>query len=420
MSITIHVLIAIIVFILAETAGLWILNTQLTIPASRMVAANWVYQCSVFAFIVTILYVPYNALIIAHERMNVFAYVSMLEVILKLLITLLVLWMGFDKLKFYALLILMVASIIGIIYTVYCRLKFDESKYRYFWNKELFGNMSGFAGWNLLGVFAGIAYGQGINILLNIYFGPIVNAARGVAYQVQGAINGFVTNFQVAVNPPITKSYATGDTAYMYSLIFSASKYSYYLLLILSLPILLETEYVLRLWLKTVPDYTVIFTRLVLIDVLICSLSGSLQTMAQASGNIKRYQVVVSGILLLNLPFSYLLLKLGMAPQSTFIVSIIASLIALVARLIILRIIVSFPVKSFISAVIYRAIAVSLTAVIVPFWVSARHTGSFMHLVLVIFISVISVLTAVWMLGITQPEKIFLKVSLKRLSAKIK
>jgi O-antigen/teichoic acid export membrane protein len=408
MSITIHSLIAIIVLILSETVGLWFLNTQLNIPVVRMIAANWVYQFSIFAFIITVLNVPYNAAIIAHERMNVYAYVSIIEVILKLAIVFMLVWFGFDKLKFYALLVFTVSLVIRIIYTLYCKRKFEECRYNFFWDKKLFQHMGSFASWNLLGVFAGIAYGQGVNILLNIFFGPVVNAARAIAFQVQGAVNGFVTNFQVAINPPITKSYSIGDKQYMYRLVFSASRYSFYLLLLLSMPVLIETKFILNLWLKTVPDYTIIFTRLALLDVLIYSLSGSLQTMVQATGKVKKYQLVVSGILLLNLPVSYFLLLSGFSPQSTFIVSIFISLIALIGRLVILKIIENFPVGSFFSAVLFRTIAVFFVAAIFPVFISTQISNSSKQFVLVLIFSILSVMASVYFLGITKSEKIFL------------
>lgn len=419
MGITIHILIALIVLILSETAGLWLLNAKLNIPSVRISAANWVYQCSIFSAIITILYAPYIAAIIAHEKMNVFAIVSLIEVVLKLFITILVALLGFDKLKFYAVLVFFVSLAIGIIYALYCKSKFAECTIRVFWDKNLFKEMSSFARWNLLGVFAGITYGQGVNLLLNVFFGPTINAARGVAYQVQGAVNAFITNFQVAVNPQITISFAKGDYQYMHSLIFSASKYSFYLLFILSLPLLLETEFILKLWLKTVPEYTTIFTLLVLIDILVCSLSGPLQTTAQASGNVKLYQIVVSGILLLNLPVSFILLKLGFAPQATFIVSIMASFVALFARLIILKMIMSFPVKNFITSVLYRVTAVFIIGSIIPYYISVQSTPSIMHFLLVAILSVISIACTIWILGINQTEKVFLKSSLNALLKKI-
>ena len=420
MSITIHALIAIAILILSESIGLWFLNTQLNIPAARMNAANWVYQFSIFAFIITVLNVPYNATIIAHERMSVYAYVSIIEVLLKLFIVFILVWFGLDKLKLYAVLVFSVSLIILIIYNIYCKQKFEECKYHFIWDRQLFQHMSSFANWNLLGVFAGIAYNQGVNLLLNVFFGPTVNAARGIAYQVQGAVNGFVTNFQVAVNPPITKSYAIGDKQYMYSLVFSSSKYSFYLLLFLSLPVLIETKYILELWLKTVPDYTIIFTRLVLLDILICSLSGSLQTMVQATGKVKKYQLVVSGILLMNLPVSYILLRLGFLPQVTFIVSIFISFLALLGRLIVLKIIENFPVKSFLKDVIWKVIAVFFIAAVFPVFISTQILFPTKQFFLVLMSSVLSVIGSVYFLGITKSEKIYWRKNLLKFISKNK
>ena len=374
-----------------------------------MEAANWVYQFSVLSFILSILNVPYNASIIAHEKMKIYAFINILEVFLKLLIVYILLLFNFDKLIFYSILIFLVTTIIRVFDSIYCKKYFPECKYRFVWDKKLFKEMSSFASWNLLGVFAGIAYSQGVNILLNIFFGPVVNAARGIAFQVQGAVNGFVTNFQLAVNPPITKSLATGDKKYMYSLIFSTSKYSFYLLLILSLPVLIETEFILRIWLKNVPDYTVIFTRLVLLDILICSLSGSLQIMAQATGKVKIYQLVISGILLLNLPFSFFLLKFGYAPQVTFVVSIIFSFIALLARLIVLKTIASFPVNDFIKAVLLPVVIVLLTASVIPYYLSTQLTVSSNRFILAFISSLLSTLSFIWIFGINREEKTYIK-----------
>ena len=413
-SVTIHTIIAVIVLVLAESVGLWILNYKLNIPLGRMEAANWVYQFSVLSSILTILNVPYNASIIAHEKMNVYAFVSILEVLLKLFIVFVLLWFKFDKLIFYSILIFLVTTIIRIFDSFYCKKYFAECTYRFIWDKTIFKEMSSFASWNLFGVFAGIAYMQGVNILLNVFFGPAVNAARGIAYQVQGAVNGFVSNFQLAVNPPITKSFASGDNSYMYSLIFNASKYSFYFLLLLSLPVMVETEFLLRLWLNNVPDYTITFTRLVLFDVLICSLSGSLQTMAQATGKVKTYQLVISGILLLNLPFSYLLLKLGFAPQATFVVSIVSSLAALLARLIVLKIIASFPVKDFITIVLLPVGIVFLTASLIPYYLSTQFPDSLKQFIIIFISSLLSTLCFVWLLGMNKEEKTYLKAFLHK------
>ena len=329
MSVNIHVIIALAIFILAETIGLWFLNTKLVIPAERLYAANWVYQFSILSFMVTILSVPYNAIIIANERMKVYAYVSIIEVILKLIILYILVWFGFDKLKLYAILVFFVSAIIWLIYKTYCNSNFSESKYQYYWDKPLFSTLMNYAGWNLFGNLAVVTMVQGINIMLNLFFGPIVNAARGIAYQVNGAVNSFVINFQMAMNPQIVKSYASGDLKYMHKIIFQGAKYSFFLLFILSLPILLETELILKIWLKNVPEHTIIFTRLAIINVLIDSISGPLMTAAQATGNIKKYQAIVGGLLLLILPISYLFLIMGYPPEITLYISISISIIAL-------------------------------------------------------------------------------------------
>jgi O-antigen/teichoic acid export membrane protein len=419
MSLLIHTLIACLVLILAETIGLWFLNTQLNISNARLNAANTVYQFTILSFIITILYVPFNAILIAHEKMKVFAFISILEVVFKLLIVFTLIFWGFDKLKTYALLVFFVSLLIGVIYSIYGLLNFEECKFRLLWEKKLFKEMSSFANWNLLGVFAGLTCNQGVNILLNIFFGSVVNAARGVAYQVQGAVNSFVTNFQLAVNPQIIKSYSIRDKQYMNLLIFRASKYSFFLLLVLSLPLLIETEFILKMWLKTVPEFTVIFTKLILIDILICSISGPLQTLAQATGNISKYQTIVSGILLMNLPLSYIFLKLGNLPETTFLISIFCSTIAFVARLFILNELEPFPLKDFLLTVVVKILLVSFSAVFI-FWIFSFYIDKEkQHIFFVVILSTISILLSIWILGINKSEKGFIKSSIVKFIPKL-
>lgn len=412
MSITIHILIAIGVLILSETIGLWLLNTHLNIPNERMNAANWAYQFSIFSFLISIIYAPFTAALISHEKFNVFAYINIIEVILKLLIAFIITWFGSEKLILYSALIFIVTIIVGILSVNYSHKNFNECKFAFLWNKELLGKISSFASWNLLGVIAGITSNQGVNLILNMFFGPTINAARGIAFQIHGAVNSLVTNFQLAVNPPLIKSYASGDKPFMHSLIFSTSKYSFFILFAISLPLLLETEYLLGLWLKVVPEYSIIFTQLVIIDILICSLSGSLQTTAQASGNIKLYQTAVSGILLLNLPSSYIFLKFGFPPDSTFVVSIVASILALFTRLIILKKIIAFPVGKFLQSVIYRVLSVFFIASIIPYYLSSQLSRSIENIVFILLLSVLSVLTAVWIIGLNGEEKMIVKKKL--------
>jgi len=409
MSVNIHAVIAIAIFILAETIGLWFLNAKLNIPEGRMEAANWVYQFSVLSFMLTVMGVPYNATIIAHERMNVYAWVSIIEVVLKLAIVFALVWFGVDKLKLYAVLVLGVTIVTWTIYRFYCKQHFAESKYRFAWDRSLFKTLMNYAGWNLFGNTAAVAYNQGINIMLNIFFGPVINASRGIAYQVNGAVSGFVSNFQMSMNPQIVKSYAANDIKYMHQIIFQGAKFSFFLLLILSLPILLETEIILKTWLKIVPEYTVIFTRLAIINVLIDCVSGPLMTAAQASGRIKKYQAIVGGLLLLILPISYLFLKLGFPPQSTLFVSISISVIALFARLIIISPLVNLSIITFVRSVILRVLLVAGVSVIFPLIVKQSIGNEFLQFFIVCISSVLSVVLSIYWLGLRVEEQLFMK-----------
>ncbi len=413
MSVNIHAIIAIAVLILSETIGLWFLNNQLVIPHDRLIAANWVYQFSILSFIVTIISVPYNATIIARERMNVFAYISIIEVSLKLLIVFMLNWFGFDKLKLYAVLIFLVTFITKLIYYIYCRKNYHESKYFFFWDKKLYKTLMSYAGWNLWGNIAAVMFGQGVNILLNIFFGPIVNAARGVSFQVRNAVNGFVLNFQTAMNPQIIKSYASDNHSFMHQLIFQGAKYSYYLLLILSLPIIFEAEIILKLWLKIVPEYTVIFTRLVLINVLIDSISGPLKTAAQASGKINVYQSVVGGLLILILPISYVFLKLGFPPEVTIYISIVVSIIAFIARLIIVKPLVNLSIRKFIQTVLAPIVKVTFISLIIPFATKTFIPVGYTQTITVIISALFSIAIAIYFFGLTKKEQSFMKNKLR-------
>lgn len=420
MSINIHIIIALIIFILAESIGLWFLNSKLIIPEERLNAANWVYQFSILSFMMTIISVPYNALIIAHERMNVYAYVSIIEVILKLIVVYLLVLLGFDKLKMYSVLIFFVTVIIWIIYKIYINRHFYETRYKLFWDKSLFNILSNYAVWNLFGNIAGVAISQGINIMLNLFFGPTINTARAIAYQVSSAVNGFVSNFQLALNPQIVKSYANNELKYMHQIIFQGSKFSFFLLLILSLPIILETEIILKVWLKFVPEYTVIFTRLVIINVLIDSVSGPLMTAAQASGKIKKYQAIVGSLLLFIIPVSYVFLLLGYPPQITLYISITISVIALFTRLIIISPLVDLSIISFIKGVLGKVILVSCIAIVFPLILKLLIENEVFRFVCVIVGSLLSVLFSIYFIGLKQEEQFFVKRKANALFSKLK
>lgn len=388
-SFQIHLLIAIAIVILGETAGLWFLNTQLNIPADRVNAAFWVYQFSILSSVIMILNVPYNALIIAHERMNIFAYISILDVVLKLIIVYLLLLTKFDRLIFYAFLILATTIIVRIIYHFYCKKHFAETKLTKSFDKLLFKEMFSFAGWNLFGNLAGVTFTQGLNILLNIFFSPVVNAARGVAVQVQSAVSGFVTNFQTALNPQITKAYATNDYSFLYNLIYKSSKYSFFLLLILTIPIFLRTDQIMTLWLKNVPDHAVNFVRIMLMISLIDSIASPIMTAAGATGKIKLYQGVVGTILLLILPISYFALKWGAPPEAVFIVHFIIAVIAQVVRLILIKPMIKLPFVDYFFNVIKPISIVTLFSIIPLFFLNKLFGNGIFNLLLITISSIL-------------------------------
>ena len=321
-AITIQLGLAGIIILLAETVGIWFLNVKMNIPEIRMEAANWVFQFSILTFAINLISVPYNASIIAHEKMSAFAYISILEAIGKLAIAYLIVVSPMDKLIFYAILMCIVALIVRFTYGNYCKRHFSECTYHFIWDKQLLKQMFGFAGWNFIGASSAVLRDQGGNVVINLFCGPTVNAARGIAFQVNTAVNQFVTNFMTALNPQITKSYAAGNKEYMMTLIFQGARLSFYMLLLLSLPILINTHYILGLWLKLVPDHAVLFVQLVLIFAMSESISQPLITAMLATGKIRNYQIIVGGLQMMNLPISYLLLRLGFFPEIVIIVAI--------------------------------------------------------------------------------------------------
>ena len=408
-ALQIHVLIAILIIILGETVGLWFMYTQMQIPADRMDAAFWVLQCSIVSTAVMIISVPYNADIIAHEKMSAFAYISILEAVLKLAIVFALVLSPFDRLIFYAFLILAVQLLIRLCYSHYCSRHFEESKYRHVWDKSLFKEMTGFAGWSMFGNLAGVLFGQGLNMLLNVFFGPVVNAARAVSVQVQSAIQQFVGNFQVALNPQITKTYAKGEMDEMHKLMFRSARFSFYLLLFLSLPVLFETNFILTVWLKTVPDDTVIFLRIMICTSLIYTLANPLIIANQATGKVRKYQIVCGSILLMILPVSYVCLKLGCPAYSVFIVHFVMESIAQLARMIMLRPLIGIRIADYIKNIYARVVAVVVLSVLVPFVVYENMDDTVARFFIICLICVLSVSTVAYTVGLSKNERVFVK-----------
>ena len=332
-SIFIHAIIALIILILAETFGLWLLNTKLVIPANQMMAAQIVYQCTIISTLLMIIGVPYNSIIIAYEKMNIFAYLSMIDVTLKLIAAISLSFLSTNRLSIYALMLLSIQTISFTIYYLYCKHKFPEIKLILEFNIQIFKKMFSFTSWTVIGELAYIGLTQGINILLNIFFGPIINASRAISAQVQNAVKQFAGGFQTAMNPQIVKSYASGDNQYFSKLVFEGSRISFFLVFILSVPFFLETELILKLWIKTVPEYCASFVRLILCISILDALITPLIIAASASGNIRNYQIVLGSLLLMVVPVSYVCLKLGFNPTAVLYVYLIITIINLFIRL---------------------------------------------------------------------------------------
>lgn len=419
MSINIHILIAVVVLILGETVGLWFVKTQMTIPVDRMLAAEWVFHISLVSFMVTIISVPYNALIIANEKMSVFAWVSILDVTLKLLIVFMLGWFGFDKLILYALFSLSVVLIVFFIYRTYCHAKFKDSQFKLYWDQALFKVMVSYTGWNLWGNVAAVMSGQGVNILLNIFFGPAVNAARAIAMQVSAALNSFVQNIQVAVNPQIIKSYAENNMEFMYRLVCYGAKYNFFVLLLLSLPVLNNLEVILQLWLGAVPEYTNVFTKLIIITILIDSLSPSLMTAAQATGRIKLYQFVVGGLLLLNVPISYIVLKMGYAPDIVFYVAISLSVMALIARIYLISALIEMKKTTYLFDTLIPVFLVILSVLSVNSFLNINLGSSLLNFLISVSLTGVLVICAVLFVGLNKREKVMLLKMTLNLKKKI-
>jgi O-antigen/teichoic acid export membrane protein len=366
LSLLIHGLIAVMIVIIAETAGLWFFRKKMHIPVDRMNSAAWVYQLSILSAVIGIISVPYNAVIISRERMRAFAYISIIEIILKLIIVYILDLFIYDKLIVYAILLCMIQCVIRIIYGIYCKKHFEETIFSFSWDKQVFKKMIVFAFWTINGNLSGLAYNQGLNVLLNLFFGPSVNAARGIAVQVQSAVTMFCRNFQTAINPQITKSYAGNNLPYMHSLIFICSRFSFFLLFFLFLPIFLKTEMILKIWLKTVPEHTVSFVRLILAVSLFESVSHPLVTAIHATGKIKTFQLVEGTILLLILPLSYIFLKNGFIPEIVFVIHLIIEVIAQCSRMLIVCPIIQLSMRKYSKNVLIQIITVCILSPLIP------------------------------------------------------
>jgi len=366
-AIYLHALSSLIIVIIAEVVGLWLLYNKMQIPEGRMDAAFWVFQFSIFATMVKMMEVPYMATLIAHERMNIYAYISIYDVVMKLLIVFMIQIVDYDKLILYAFLLFIVHISSALIYLFYCRSKYNETHSIVGFNKSTFKEIASFSGWNIFGCGAVALQGQGVNILLNMFFGTVVNAARGIAFQVNGIILQFVHNFQVAVNPQIVKLYASGQKDEMFKLVLNNSKFAAFLFLIIAIPAFVEIEFVLRIWLGEYPDYAPVFLRIIIVQSLIQTMTRPVVMAVHAVGKMKEVNLTSGVALLLILPVTYILLKLGVDPAMVFIVNIIPWLLETFFELYFEKKFIDFPIWGFYKKVYGVVFPIALLIFAIPY-----------------------------------------------------
>ena len=381
MSINTHFLIAFVIVLFAEIAGVWFLNTKLVIPAERLSAANWVFQFALLSMFFQVVQVPYSASIISHEKMSVYSGISIIEVLLKLLVAIFFVYIPYDKLKLYAALLFLISVIIFLTNRFYCVNRLPDCNYRYNRDKELFKQLISFSGWSLFGNMATVAFVQGVNIILNMFLGPVVNAARVISLQVSALTTQFVSGIYTAVNPQIIKSTASDDTAYLFLLINKASKLSFSIVFVIVLPVMMKTEEILTLWLRVVPDYTVIFTKLTLVNAVIGTYSACLITLIQAIGRIKKFQLFFSALFLSSLPVSWLLLKLGFPAPYVIFSLIVFELLALLLRLITVKRQINFDIKMYFNRVILKTVPLAVVALFITGHINISYYTSLFSLI---------------------------------------
>lgn len=408
-AINAHVIIGIVVVIILETVGVWFVSTKLIIPSGQRIEAMWVFQCSVVSFFLGIISSPYNAAIVANEKMSIFAVLSLLEAFLKLIIAWLITIFPSDRLKYYGILIMLVSIIMRVAYGRVCIANFKECRYQFNINRSKLKEMFTFSGWMIFGCFADVLSGQGVNMLINLFFGPVINASRAIAVQVQSAVSQFSNNFLMSVNPQIVKSYSSGEVDEAYRLVFSSSKFSFYLMMILVIPISINTEQILHIWLKNVPPFSSIFVNLVLLEYLIRSSYTPIAQINVAYGRIKAYQISVACLFLLNFIGTYYLFKLGYEVYSTFILSAAIAFVGLFVRLFILHKQNGFPTSLYLKKVSIPVFIIFCLSYTPTLLLSLVWSKSILSMICSVFVSLIFSFTFIWVLGLSNSEKGLIK-----------
>lgn len=396
---------SVLVVIVAEIIGLWFIYNKLTIPPDRLDAALWVFHTTVISLFFTLNGIVYNSMLIANENMKAYAYLGIIEVVLKLLIAFALFYSPFDRLKLYSVLFLLVTLSVQSFYAATCLRKYKEAHFHFYWNKNIFREMFAFMGWNTIGTAAWALNHQGINILFNIFFGPVVNAANGIASQVNSAVTKFSMNFYTAVQPQIVKSYAAGDYDYFRSLIYNSSRYSFYLMWLLCLPIMLRIDYILELWLGNVPESTNQFVIWTLIYSLIYTLTTPFWIAIQAVGNLKKYILWGNAVYLLAFPISFLFLKLNFSAVTALQVLATTRLLYLIVTISITNKFIRVDIKQYIQKTIFPIIQITTISYILSFVSNKIFPQTFWGTLIIGFSTLLYIAFSIYTLGITKQER---------------
>ena len=413
-SMILHIAVGIFIFIIAETIGLWFLNNKLVIPAERMIAANWVFQFAVFGFLLSLFNAPHMALIISHEDMHIYGYMGIFDVAMRLLTVYILLIINSDKLIFYSFFTFFVSLIVSLFYILYCRRKYPESHFTICFDKSMIKELSGFGGYVFIASIFLVLSNHGINIMLNLFFGPVLNAARGIAVSVNSAIVSFSNSFKQALNPQLMKSYAQNNPEYMWSLSERGTRIMYFLFLFLSAPILLETDFILNIWLTIVPEYTSIFTKLIIINALINTLLHTIAAINNATGNIRNYYCIGYITSILTLLLSYLLCKAGYKPQYVFVVPLLLFPLCMTTLCMVMKKQMNFSIKYFARKALFPILLVTLISFFPFIIVNNFYDKSFYYSLLIICISLLWTGIIIVFVGLNKNEREKLIILIKR------
>lgn len=420
-SVFVFVILALLLFILLESIGIWFLNTQMNVPAERMTAANWVLQFSILSLMVTICTTPFNSAVIAHERMSVYAYLSIFESIYKLMIAFAITVVLADKMILYAILIFTSALMVGVIYVVYSRKHFQETRnLRLRWESKYLKDIASYAGWNVIGAIAVIFRNHGLNILMNLFFTPVMNAAHTIASQISGLFTQFVNNVYIATRPQITKQYAAGNISEMWNITFRSSRYAFYLMSLIVIPCIIEIPAFLRLWLHEVPDYTVIFSRLMLLSLLLDTITNQIIGVFQAENKIKYYQTVSSVILLSVVPLAYVALRIDANPVIPYIIYVLVTAAYVISLVWVGKKNLNLDVTSFTKEVLIKDLLVFIPSFAITYFVVSTFNSSYLRVLMTGVASTIFTSFFIWLWGIDLLEKQAVRKAGNRMLGKIK